>query len=99
MLAKEIIIGNGTTALPNLFMKQAGTYKDLRDQTQEYRKKLDTLIGYGLLKKNDAFKPYTPVTYGLLAEKYLQMVHNISITTTTCKDIVCMLKEKQVQVQ
>ncbi len=98
-ITKEIVLWKGETTLPNLFKKSANVwFKDLRDQTVAYRQKLETLVWYGLLKKWDTFAPYTPITYGLLAEKYLQMVHNINITMPWCTTSVCHLEQKTVKV-
>jgi hypothetical protein len=40
-----------------------------------------------------------PVTYGLLAEKYLAWVHNITIKNTACSDTTCLLQSKKVMVR
>ena len=55
-IQKDIIIGNGKTTLPNLFSASTiVTYKDLGDQTTAYKKKLDMLASYNLLRKSDQF--------------------------------------------
>jgi Trypsin-like peptidase domain len=98
-IGKEIIIGSGKTTLPNLFKKNTiVVFKDLRDQTSAYRTKIDTLVWYNILKKWELFWPYNPITYWLLAEKYLQMVHNITISSPTCKTSVCLLQTKTITV-
>lgn len=97
ILQKEVAIGNGKTTLPNLFKANVGTkYTDLRDQTVAYKKKIDTLVWYNLLKKTTSFAPYTPITYWLLTEKYLHLVHNISIANSECSTTICMLQKKQI---
>lgn len=100
-IPKDITLGNGITSLQNLFKKSIGaaTFTDLRDQTSAYKKKLDTLAGYNLLRKSTTFAAYTPMTYGVFAEKYLLMVHNIVITNSSCTDSICLLKNKKVTVQ
>lgn len=99
VLSKDIVLWAWKTTLPNLFKKGTTVlFKDLRDQTSAYRKKIDTLVWYNLLKKWEYFSPYAPITYWLLAEKYLHMVHNITISNSTCKTTTCLLQTKTVTI-
>lgn len=99
-LWKEIILWKWQTTLPNLFKKWATAvvFKDLRDQTSAYRKKIETLIWYNLLKKGEYFNAYTPITYWLLAEKYLNLVHNIHFSNATCVTTTCLLQKTNITV-
>lgn len=100
VLTKELVLWFWKTTLPNLFKKWTTVvFKDLRDQTSAYRKKIDTLIWYNLLKKWEYFWPYAPITYWLLAEKYLHLVHNINIASANCQSTTCLLQNKKVNIE
>ena len=100
VLSKDVVLGAWKTTLPNLFKKGTTVlFKDLRDQTSAYRKKIEALVWYNLLKKWEYFGPYNPITYWLLAEKYLHMVHNITMSNATCKTTTCLLQTKTVSIK
>ena len=98
-LDKEIVVGNGKTTLPNLFKKAAPlSFSDLKDQPESFKKMVKLLLRYKLVKDGVAFNPTAPVTYGLLAEKYLAWSHNIDMRNAGCTDTICMMKSKIVTV-
>jgi Trypsin-like peptidase domain len=99
ILDKEIVVGNGKTTLPNLFKKSAPlSFTDLKDQPESFKRMVKLLLRYKLVKDGATFNPTAPVTYGLLAEKYLSWVHNIDIRNASCTDSACMMKAKTVMV-
>lgn len=91
----------GETVLVNPFNNVVSlNFKDIDDQSDEYRQTLKVLVKYGLLQNGTRFDPYRAMRWKDFLSIYLHALYNVDLTTVKgCPriDTVCALKKATIE--
>lgn len=89
----------GDTSLKNPYVTALRlNFRDLTDQSEDYKQSLLRMVRYGILKNGLAFNPYMPLRWKDFLSLYVRSVYNVQPDSTDCVrgDNTCFLTKAQI---